>query len=380
MFMNKLTSLTIAAFIALGFTYCSGGNKMSQSSSNTAKGLKDYYKDYFLMGAAITPRNLTGEDSALIVNNFNSVTAENAMKMGPIHPKENEYFWKDADAIADFAKKQGLKMRGHTLCWHSQAPAWMFKDEKGDTVSKAVLLQRLKDHITTVVNRYKDRVYGWDVVNEVIDDRDSVFYRPSQWYKICGEDFIMKAFEYAHAADPKAILFYNDYNTENPKKREKIYEMVKKMKEKGIPIHAVGLQGHWSINNPSREELEKSITMFAGLGLQVQVTELDVSVYAGRQGGQLSQGQRRDTTTVFTPEMEEPQREKYKMIFDVFRQHRDKITGITFWNLYDRYSWLDGRGRKNFPLLFDINRQPKKAFYDVVNFTPEKAAAKKSVF
>ncbi len=374
--MNKLTSVFSVLVIASVLISCGGGNKMSQSS-NAAKGLKDYYKNYFLMGVAITPRNLHGEDSALIVNNFNSLTAENAMKMGPIHPKENEYFWKDADAIADFAKNQGLKMRGHTLCWHSQAPAWMFTDAKGDTVTKEVLLQRLKDHITTVVNRYKDRVYGWDVVNEVIDDRDSVFYRPSQWYKICGEDFIMKAFEYAHAADPKAVLFYNDYNTENPKKREKIYQMVKKMKERGIPIHAVGLQGHWSINNPSREELEKSITMFAGLGLQVQVTELDVSVYAGRQGGQLSQGQGRDTSTKFTPEMEEPQRDKYKMIFDVFRQHRDKITGITFWNLYDRYTWLDGRGRKNFPLLFDINRQPKKAYWDVVNFTPGKTTEQK---
>ena len=377
--MNKLASFLIASLIATLFIYCGGGSKLSQSS-NTAKGLKDYYKDYFLMGVAVTPRNLTGPDSALIVDNFNSVTAENAMKMGPIHPKENEYFWKDADAIADFAKNQGLKMRGHTLCWHSQAPAWMFKDDKGDTVTKEVLLARLKEHITTVVNRYKDRVYGWDVVNEVIDDRDSVFYRPSIWYKICGEDFIMKAFEYAHAADPKAVLFYNDYNTENPKKREKIFQMVKKMKEKGIPINAVGLQGHWSINNPPKEELERSINMFASIGLPVQVTELDVSVYGGRQGGQLSQGQRRDTSTVFTPEMEEPQREKYKMIFDVFRQHRDKITGITFWNLYDRYTWLDGRGRKNFPLLFDINRQPKKAYYDVVNFTPEKAPAKKSVF
>ena len=375
--MNKIISLLIAAAVLFSLSYCSGSKKLNQSSTNSAKGLKDYYKDYFLMGVAITPRNLQGEDSALIVNHFNSITAENAMKMGPIHPRENEYFWKDADAIADFAKKQGLKMRGHTLCWHSQAPAWMFKDEKGDTVSKAVLLQRLKDHITTVVNRYKDRVYGWDVVNEVIDDRDSVFYRQSQWYKICGEEFIAKAFEYAHAADPKAILFYNDYNTENPKKRDKIFQMVKKLKDSGIPIHGMGLQGHWSINNPSREELEKSITMFSSLGLQVQVTELDVSVYGGRQGGQLTQGQRSDSINPFTPEMEEPQRDKYKMIFDVFRQHRDKLTGITFWNLYDRYTWLDGRGRKNYPLLFDMNRQPKKAYWDVVNFTPENATQQK---
>ena len=375
--MNKLKTLIVISSAAILFSHCSGGKNISQSS-NTAKGLKDYYKDYFLMGAAVTPRSLHGEDSALLVNHFNSLTAENAMKMGPVHPFEKMYDWKDADSIVAFAKKHGMKMRGHTLCWHTQAPNWIFKTEKGDTVTKEVLLQRLKDHITTVVNRYKDHIYGWDVVNEVIDDRDSIFYRNSAWYKICGEDFIVKAFEYAHAADPKAILFYNDYNTENPKKREKIYQMVKKLKEAGIPIHGVGLQGHWSINNPPREELEKSIQMFSSLGLQVQVTELDVSVYAGRQGGQIIQGQQRDTTSTFTPEMEQLQREKYKMAFEVFRKYRDKITGVTFWNVSDRFSWLDRRGRKNYPLLFDVNRQPKKAYWDVVNFTPEKPAETKS--
>lgn len=367
--MNKLTGLSVIVLLAslAVFTHCSSSGKMRQSNHET-QGLKDYYKDYFPIGAAVTPRSLQGEDSALIVNHFSSITAENAMKMGPLHPRENEYYWKDADAIAAFAKEHRLKMRGHTLCWHAQAPSWMFKTEKGDTVTKEVLLQRLKDHITTVVNRYKDKVYGWDVVNEVIDDRDSIFYRNSAWYRICGEDFIAKAFEYAHAADPKAILFYNDYNTENPKKREKIYRMVKKLKESGIPIHAVGLQGHWSINNPSQEELEKSIQQFSSLGLQVQVTELDVSVYAGRQGGQLINGQQRDTASTFTPEMEQRQREKYKMMFEVFRKYRNQLTGVTFWNLSDRYSWLDGRGRKNYPLLFDRNRQPKKAYWDVVSF------------
>jgi endo-1,4-beta-xylanase len=369
--MNKITSLLIASSVLLSLSYCSSSGKTSQSKSSV-KGLKDYYKDYFPIGAAVTPRQLHGEDSALIVNHFNSLTAENAMKMGPIHPRENEYNWRDGDSIAFFAKKHGLRLRGHNLCWHAQAPSWMFTDDKGQTVTKEVLLKRLKDHITTVVNHYKDYVYGWDVVNEAIDDNDTVFYRKSQWYRICGEDFIAKAFEYAHAADPKAVLFYNEYSTENPRKREKMYQMVKKMKESGVPISGVGLQGHWSINNPSREELEKSIQMFASLGVQVQVTELDVSVYAGRQGGQLIQGQGRDTATGYTPAMEEPQREKYKMLFDVFRENRDKITGITFWNLSDRYTWLDGRGRKNYPLLFDINRQPKKAYWDVVNFTPEK--------
>jgi endo-1,4-beta-xylanase len=366
--MNKPTYYILAIAALFLFSQCKTW-KMNQSST-AIKGLKDYYKDYFLMGAAVTPRSLHGEDSALIVNQFNSLTAENAMKMGPIHPKENEYYWKGADSIVAFAKKHRLKMRGHTLCWHTQVPNWIFKTEQGDTVTKEVLLQRLKDHITTVVNRYKGNIYAWDVVNEVIDDNDSIFFRKTAWYKITGEDFIAKAFEYAHAADPKAILFYNDYNTENPKKRDKIFQMVKKLKDAGVPIHGVGLQGHWSINNPTQQELEKSIQMFSSLGLQVQITELDVSVYTGRQGGQMIQGQR-DTSATFTPEMEQLQREKYKMAFEVFRKYRDKITGVTFWNVSDRYSWLDRRGRKNYPLLFDTNRQPKKAYWEVVNFKKE---------
>lgn len=365
--MNILRNILTGFSVLFLFAYCSNSGKISKSTSNAHKGLKDYYKDYFLMGVAVAPNSLHGEDSAVIVNHFNSLTAENAMKMGPIHPRENEYYWKDADAIAAFARKHGKKLRGHTLCWHAQAPSWMFKNERGDTVSKEVLLQRLKEHITTVVNRYKDDVYAWDVVNEAIDDNNANYLRNTAWYRICGEEFIAKAFEYAHAADPKAILFYNDYNTEIPGKRDRIYRLVKSLKDAGVPIHGVGLQGHWSVNNPSREELEKSIQMFSSLGLQVQVTELDVSVYGGRQGGQLIQG-RRDTTATFTPEMEQQQRDKYKMVFDVFRQHKDKLTGVTFWNVSDRYSWLDGRGRKNYPLLFDMNRQPKKAYWDVVSF------------
>ncbi len=374
--MNKPAICVFAIIVILLFNQC----KTQQPSTSTAsKGLKDYYKDYFMMGAAVTPRSLHGPDSALIVQQFNSLTAENAMKMGPIHPRENEYFWKDADSIVEFAKKHKLKMRGHTLIWHNQSPGWIYKTAQGDTVTKVVLLERLKNHITEVVNRYKGNIYAWDVVNEVIDDNDSVFYRKTGFYKIAGEEFIAKAFEYAHAADPKALLFYNDYNTENPKKREKIFEMIKKMKADGVPIHGVGLQGHWSISHPPREEIEKSIEMFSSLGLQVQVTELDISVYPGRQGGQLGQAQR-DTASTFTAEMEQLQREKYKMAFEVFRKYRKQLTAVTFWNVSDRYSWLDRRGRKNYPLLFDQNRQPKKAYWDVVNFQPEKSTSDLKAF
>ena len=369
--MNKPPIRLIAILIIPFFSQC---KTQQQSTSTGKKGLKDYYKDYFLMGAAVTPRSLHGADSALIVQEFNSLTAENAMKMGPIHPSENEYNWKDADSIVAFAKKHKLKMRGHTLVWHNQSPGWIYKNAQGDTVTKELLLERLKNHITEVVNRYKGGIYAWDVVNEVIDDNDSIFYRKTAFFKIAGDEFIAKAFEYAHQADPKAILFYNDYNTENPTKREKIFEMIKKMKAQGVPIHGIGLQGHWSISHPPREEIEKSIDMFSSLGLQVQVTELDVSVYAGRQGGQVGQAQR-DTASTFTPEMEQLQREKYKMAFEVFRKHRNQVTGVTFWNVSDRYSWLDRRGRKNYPLLFDQSHQPKKAYWDVVNFQPEKSTS-----
>ncbi|MNI32531.1 Endo-1,4-beta-xylanase B [compost metagenome] len=187
-------------------------------------------------------------------------------------------------------------------------------------------------------------------------------------HNIAGADFIEQSFRYAHAADPKAVLFYNDYNTENPVKRDKIYKMLKNLLAKGVPIHGVGLQAHWSIDNPSRSELEKSIELFSSLGLQVQFTELDVSVYSGRQGGQLITGEKGVNAIAFTPEMEQRQLEKYQMIFEVFRKHKEQITGVTFWNLSDRYSWLDGRGRKNFPLLFDTDLQPKKAYYEVTRF------------
>jgi endo-1,4-beta-xylanase len=233
---------TIHHVLIIILTCCISNTLLAQSSGNK-KGLKDYYKGYFPIGVAVSPRALKGPEAELILAQFNSMTAENAMKMGPIHPAENRYNWEPADEIVDFAVANGLKMRGHTLCWHSQTPDWLFKDGKGNEVTKEVLFQRLKDHITNVVTRYKGKIYAWDVVNEAIDDDDTKFYRDSPWYKICGEEFIAKAFQYAHEADPDAILFYNDYNTESPGKRKRIFEIVKKLVDAKVPIHGVGLQG-----------------------------------------------------------------------------------------------------------------------------------------
>lgn len=343
---------------------CGNFGKNKASEVDSLKGLKDYYSDYFPIGAAITPANLEGDEAELIKRQFNSLTAENAMKPALLQPEEGKFFWDDADKIVSFVEANGMRLRGHTLCWHSQTGEWMFKDEKGNQASKELALARLKEHITQVVSRYKGKVYGWDVCNEVIDNSDdpSKIYRESSpWYQICGEEYVAKAFQWAHEADPDAILFYNDYNTENPIKREKIYNMLKKMLDAGVPVNAVGMQGHWNIGNPTEEAIRESIDKFSSLGLKVQITELDISIYKSPTADTLNIG--------FTPEREQAQIDLYSKAFKVFRENKDVVTGVTFWNVSDRRSWLDRRaGKKTYPLLFDENLKPKKVFWEVVNF------------
>lgn len=339
----------------------------AQQASTPGKGLKDYYKNFFPVGVAITPAHL--RDSAqrsFILTHFNSLTAENVMKMEPIHPEENRYNWQGADAIVNFAVENGLKVRGHTLCWHNQAPKWMFYDADGKLVSKEILLDRLRKHIHEVVGRYKGKVYAWDVVNEAVSDKPDEFLRNSLWYQICGEEFIAKAFIYAHEADPDAVLFYNDYNTEDPGKSARVYRLLKSLLDAKVPVHAVGLQGHWSVRHPSRESLVAAIERYASLGIKIQVTELDVSIYTDDKKPDTPPNQ-----SNYTTEREAQQTAQYDMLFQTFRKYRDVITGVTFWNLSDRSSWLDNfpvRGRKNYPLLFDENLQPKKAYQKVIDF------------
>lgn len=338
------------------------------SHQSDSRGLKDFYKDYFSIGVAVSRRNLTGDEATLIKKQFNSVTAENAMKMASIQPREGQFNWKEADSIVSFAVKNGIKIRGHNLCWHEQAPDWMFIDANGKQASKELLLERLKIHIDAVVGRYKGKIYAWDVVNEAIDDDDTKFLRDSKWYQICGEDFISKAFEYAHAADPEAKLYYNDYNTERPKKRVRIYKLLKNLKDNNVPIDGVGLQAHWSIYEPSKQELIDAIQQYSSLGLKIQFTELDMSIYPWEKE---RRAKKPGETDRYTPELERKQMAQYKMVFDTFRKYKDVITNVTFWNISDRGTWLDNypvAGRKNYPLLFDTQLQPKKAYWEVVKF------------
>lgn len=343
--------------------------------SNTAvlaQGLKDAYKDYFTIGVAVNPRNISDQDQMdLIRANYNSITAENVMKPGEIHPQEGVWNWTEADRVADFCRQNNIPLRGHCLCWHSQFCDWMFVDKKGRDVSKEVFYERLREHIHTVVNRYKDVVYAWDVVNEAMSDAPAVGYRgevpnpyrESRVWKLCGDEFIAKAFEFAHEADPDALLFYNDYNATNPAKRDRIYNMVKKMQEAGVPITGIGMQGHYNAYGPSFDEVDEAITKYAEIVDHIHVTELDVRLNT-EMGGQLqfSQG------TVNVPQhVRTLQEYEYTGLFRTFRKHKDVIDNVTFWNLSDRDSWL---GVNNAPLPFDRDYKPKRIYNIIRDFNP----------
>lgn len=322
----------------------------------TEKPLKLLFQEDFKIGAAVNPRTIVSQE-ALLTRHFNSITAENEMKFASVHPEEEEYTFEEADLLADFARKHGMALRGHTLVWHNQTTDWIFQDRKGDPVSREVLLERMRAHIHTVVGRYKGDIYAWDVVNEAIADEGAELLRSSRWLDIAGPDFIAKAFEFAHEADPDALLFYNDYNESHPQKRDKIYALVKSLLDRDIPIHGIGLQAHWNLYDPALEDIRAAIEKYASLGLQLQLTELDISVFRFDD--------KRTDLKEPTPDMLETQAERYEAVFRLLKEYRNEITAVTFWGAADDYTWLDDfpvRGRKNWPFLFDAEHRPKQAY------------------
>ena len=318
------------------------------------QGLKDAYKKYFMIGVAVNGRNVTNpEQMALVKQEFNSITAENDMKPQPTEPEEGQFNWEAADRIANFARQNGIKLRGHCLMWHSQIGAWMTKE--GTT--KEQFYQRMKNHIQAVVSRYKDVVYCWDVVNEAMtDDKNAVDpYRQSAMYKLCGDEFIAKAFQFAREADPKALLFYNDYNECDPVKSQRIFNMVKAMKAAGVPIDGIGMQGHYNIYGPTEQEVDDAITLYKKIVKHIHVTELDIR--ANEEMGGALQFSR--TGANVTDSLKQHLADQYARVFRVFRKHKDVVDCVTFWNLGDRDSWL---GAANYPLPFDSEYKPKMAY------------------
>jgi endo-1,4-beta-xylanase len=361
-----------AAILALSQVAAAQGTADTPAAG--ARGLKDAFKDAFRVGTALAPQQFTERDTAsvaLIEREFNAITPENVLKWERVHPEPNRYDFTPVDQYVAFGEKHGMFIVGHTLVWHSQTPRWVFQNADGQPLTRDELLARMKDHITTVVGRYKGRVNGWDVVNEALNEDGTL--RQSPWFRIIGPDYIEKAFQFAHEADPAAQLYYNDYNLDYPAKRDGAVRLIRSLQEKGIRIDGVGSQGHHKLTTPTVAQIDSSLRMLGATGVKVHITELDVDM--------LPPATRNTTADVSVragpaPELDpykaglpdsvqQAHAKRYEDVFRVYLQHRDVIDRITFWGVADHDSWLNGwpvRGRTNYPLLFDRQNKPKPAY------------------
>ena len=386
--------------------------------SATAPALKDAYKDHFYVGTAINrsvatgagfrrTREQVGKDIALVKEQFNQIVAENEMKWALIHPQPGPdgYDFELADAFVDFGLTNHMHLAGHTLVWHAQTPNWVFAGTNpapagasagprpipstnaartnlfgrgrfgrgfgggffgrytGPRASREELLQRMREHIHTVVGRYKGKIKVWDVVNEALADGGSDTLRKSLWLEIIGPDFIAKAFEYAHEADPEAILRYNDYSLENPAKRGKLITLIKSLQAQKVPVMAIGSQAHLNVSI-NFETMDQTLTEIATLGLPIHITELDVNSAEGGQrtfGGDIANNAE-TTQGGLVSGADRKLAEAYAGIFRAFLKHDKSVKIVTFWGANDANSWR-GNGR---PLLFDGNCLPKPAFDAVI--------------
>ena len=359
---------------------CTHGG-LTGSGGTQASTLKDAFAGSFRIGAAVNERQFTGQDSigiALIRRHFNTITPENVLKWEHVHPRLGVYDFAAADRYVDFGTRNGMFVVGHTLVWHSQVPRWVFQDAAGNPVSRDTLIARMRDHIFTVVGRYKGRIKGWDVVNEALNDDGSL--RRSPWYTIIGEDYLVKAFQYAHEADPGAELYYNDYSLDNAPKRNGAVALVKRLQAAGVTVHAVGSQSHDKMDWPSMAQVDSTIRALSAAGVKVNITELDVDVLPpatqnrGADVGGGTRGQMSPATNPYAAGLPDSVQRglaaRYADLFRVFASHRDVIDRVTFWGVGDGDSWLNNwpvPGRTSYPLLFDRADRPKPAFDAVMS-------------
>lgn len=366
----------VAACFGLALAGCEGTAKYTAEDMS----LKDAYKGDFLIGAALSEDQIMGRQSnslEVASREFSSVTAENSMKWEAIHPAANQFNFSVADKLVELAQANNQFIVGHTLLWHQQTPDWVFENEQGQAVSRAVLLKRLKHHIDTIVGRYKGKIQGWDVVNEALNEDGSM--RDSKWYQIIGEDYIAKAFEFAQQADPDAELYYNDYNLWKPKKRQGVMRLVKSLQAQGIKISGVGMQAHYAIGYPDLTEMEASIVNFKSLGVDVMLTELDISVLPfpdeENQGADISQHfelqEKLNPYTQGLPaDVQAQLSQTYVNIFAILLRHKEAISRVTLWGVDDAQTWRNYwpiQGRTDYPLLFDRDSQRKPVVHQLIN-------------
>ena len=336
--------------------------------------LKGAFQKDFLIGAALNPSQFSGSnvvEAALVRQQFNSISPENVLKWEKIHPQPGQFDFVPADRYVEFGLTNKMTVIGHNLIWHSQTPDWVFRDDRGNLIDRDTLLARMREHISTVVGRYKGKIFGWDVVNEALNEDGT--WRDSPWRKIIGDDYIAKAFEYANEADPQAELYYNDFSLENEPKRSGAIALIKKLQAQGVKISGIGSQGHYGLNSPSVKQVDQTLSAFEKLGLKVMITELDVNLLpqpTSSTGAEVSthfelRAGMNPYPNGLPDSMQQRLAQRYADLFFVFLKHRDSISRVTFWGVTDGDSWLNDwpvRGRTSYPLLFDRAGKPKPAF------------------
>ena len=370
----KITHVILTLFASMLVVSCGNGK---QATITEEPALKDVFGDKFLVGVAVNVCQSSEVDTAsvkIIKKHFNSIVAEDCMKSANIHPEEDRYNFEQADQFVKFGQENNMAIIGHCLIWHSQLAPWFCVDQKGNNVSAEVLKQRMKDHITTIVTRYKGKIKGWDVVNEAIEEDGS--YRKTKFYEILGEEYIPLAFQYAHEADPDAELYYNDYGMNVPGRRDAVVKLVNSLKAKGLRIDAVGMQGHMGMDYPTIEDFEASMLAFAGTGVKVMITEWDMSALPTvKRSANIS-----DTVTFRKAMNPYPEalpdsvsavwNARMKAFFHLFLKHADIVERVTAWGVSDGDSWKNNfpvRGRKEYPLLFDRNYEMKPFLKELIN-------------
>ena len=360
---NKKTVL--AGLLAIVVAACGAQTAVKKEAT-----LKDALGDKFLIGTALNTRQSSGQDTnavKVVKKHFNAIVAENCMKSEVLQPEEGRYDFRQADEFVKFGEDNGMTVTGHCLIWHSQCPRWFLVDKDGKNVSAEVLKQRMKEHITTVVSRYKGRILGWDVVNEAIMEDGS--YRKSKFYEILGEEFIPLAFQYAHEADPDAELYYNDYNMHEPGKRATVVKLVNDLKKRGLRIDAVGMQGHVGMDYPDLSEFEASMEAYAATGAKVMITEFDMSALPtiSRSANVADRVDFEKKTLNPYPNglpdsVSVEWNARMETFMNLFIKHADYVTRVTAWGVSDRDSWKNNfpmRGRTDYPLFFDREYRPK---------------------
>ncbi|MDW5287223.1 endo-1,4-beta-xylanase [Formosa sp. PL04] len=372
----KPTTLFILMIAFTVFLNCKNDTEKKETITPSIS-LKESYKNDFLIGAAISNSQINQIDSktsVLLNKEFNSITPENDMKWEQIHPQKDTFYFDVADKYVALGEKNNMNIVGHTLVWHSQLAPWM-----QDVKDSITMTKHIEHHINTIVKRYKGKIDTWDVVNEALNEDGSL--RTSNFYEVMGDEYIALAFKLAAEADPDAKLVYNDYNLWKPEKRAGVVRLVKKLQAQGIKIDGVGMQAHWSLEGPSIEDIENSIIAFSNLGVKVSFTELDVTVLpnpwdldgaAVEQSYEQYEGdpEMNPYPEKFSDSAEIQLAQRYEDIFNLFLKHKDKIDRVTFWGVNDGQSWLNNwpiNNRSNYPLLFDRNSEPKKAYYSVLD-------------